>query len=128
MNLTPRQLCRQRPALGLALLVGVLVLIGTLVDAEAQLLHLLIEFCQVCVQRLVEQALLLGRQGAGKALAGGGELQPLEHRHLVGELVDQRLLEADLAVFRFQLAQQCEHCLPRLRVYGFELLRTDHGG
>jgi hypothetical protein len=38
------------------------------------------------------EALLLGVEGLGL----GGELQPLEHRHLVGELVDGGLLEGDL--------------------------------
>ena len=44
---------------------------------------------QVGVDRLFQQALLLG----GEGLALGGELQPLEHRHLVRELVDGGLLE-----------------------------------
>ena len=51
---------------------------------------------QVGVDRLFEQALLLGVEGLGL----GGELQPLEHRHLVRELVDGGLLEGDLAILR----------------------------
>ena len=48
---------------------------------------------QIGVQRLFDQALLLGRERLGL----GGELQPLEHGHLVRELVDGGLLEGDLA-------------------------------
>ena len=48
---------------------------------------------QIGVDGLFEQALLLGVE----ALGCGRELQPLEHRHLVGELVDDGLLERDLA-------------------------------
>jgi len=44
---------------------------------------------QVAVQRLIQQALLLGVE----ALALGCELQPLENGVLVGELVDDGLLE-----------------------------------
>ena len=51
---------------------------------------------QVGVDRLFEQALLLGAEG----LALGGELQPLEHRHLVRELVDDGLLEGRISVIR----------------------------
>ena len=67
--------------------------------------------------RLFEQALLLGVEG----LALGGELQPLEHRHLVRELVDGGLLERDLVVASFDrdlvggdLAHQRVHHLAQL--------------
>ena len=48
----------------------------------------------VGVDGLFEQALLL----SAEVLALGGELQHLEHRHLVRDLVDRRPLERDLAV------------------------------
>jgi hypothetical protein len=43
---------------------------------------------EILVDRLLKQAFLFGAEG----LAPGGELQPLEHRHLVRELVDRGLL------------------------------------
>ena len=43
----------------------------------------------------------------------GGELQPLEHRHLVRELVDERLLEGDLGVALLRPALQQLHGLPQ---------------
>jgi len=90
-------------------------------------LQLAVELMDVGVQRLLQQAALLAREGAGEALTGGGELQPLEDRHLVRELVDQRLLEGDLGVTLLDLRQQRLHGLPRLRVQGVQLLCTDHG-
>jgi hypothetical protein len=53
---------------------------------------------QVGIQRLLDQALLLGREGLGVLLTLGRELQPLEHGHLVRELVDGGLLEGDFAL------------------------------
>jgi hypothetical protein len=55
---------------------------------------------QVRIERLFEQALLLGVVG----LALGGELQPLEDRVLVRELGDDGLLEGHLALTP---VQQC---------------------
>jgi hypothetical protein len=45
----------------------------------------------------------------------------------VRELVDQRLLEGDLGVTLLDFCEQRLHGLPRLRVQGIQLLRTDHG-
>jgi hypothetical protein len=74
-------------------------------------LQLAVELMDVGVQRLLQQAPLLGREGAGEALAGGGELHPLEDRHLVRELVDERLLEGDLGVTLLDLASSdCTAC------------------
>ena len=71
--------------------------------------------------RLFQQALLLGVVG----LALGGELQPLEHRHLVRELVDDRLLEGDLATCaaRPQLATAAQ----LLRIQRVDVVFGDHG-
>lgn len=77
-------------------------------------------------------------QRTGEAFAGGGELQALEYRHFVRELVDHGLLECGLV---FALGNQCVFCpqsrivlgqqvlqqLLHLRVQRFQLLRADHG-
>ena len=56
----------------------------------------------VGVDRFLEQAALLGRV----ALRLGGELQPLEHRHLVRHLLDEQLHGRDLALaMREEFAQ-----------------------
>jgi hypothetical protein len=57
---------RQRRALE-RLLLGLVLVAGL----GALALDLTVEFSKVGVQRLFEQALLFGRQGAGEALAGG---------------------------------------------------------
>jgi len=54
---------------------------------------------EVGVDRLVQQALLLGVEG----FRLGSELQPLEYSHLVCELVDGRLLERDLVIATLDL-------------------------
>jgi hypothetical protein len=72
---------------------------------------------QVGIQRLFDQALLLGAVGLGLR----GELQPLEHGHLVRELVDQRALV-------MQLDSQPLHCLAQLGlIESVEVVRGDHG-
>ncbi len=121
-HVATRQVGGKRRALGRLLLVLVL-LVGLL----AMALQLAVELVDVGVQRLLQQASLLGREGAGEALAGGGELHPLEDRHLVRELVDERLLEGELVVTLLDLGEQRLHGLPHLRVQGVQLLRTDHG-
>ena len=60
---------------------------------RGELLNLVADRLQVGVQRLVEQASLLG----AVALGLRGELQPLEQRVLVSELVDEGLLVPDLS-------------------------------
>jgi hypothetical protein len=138
MDLAPRQVRRQRLALGLVLLALVLLVGPDLVELGLQRR-------QVGIDRLFQQALLLGVEGLGL----GSELQPLEHRHLVVDLVDQRLLEGDLAIATFDLgiaalnlgavlrdhgllarhlAHQGAHDLAQLlRVELVELRRIDHG-
>lgn len=59
-----------------------------------ELFQLTLHRCQVSIDGLFQQALLLDIEGFGL----GGELQPLEHGHLVRELVDGGLLECDLVV------------------------------
>ena len=71
---------------------------------------------QIHVQRLFQQALLLG----GVGLALGGELQPLEDRVLVRELVDDGLLERDLRPCRAYGVAQL------LGIEGVEVV-GDHG-
>jgi hypothetical protein len=71
---------------------------------------------QVAVQRLLQQALLLGAVG----LTLGGELQPLEDRVLVRELVDDRLLEGHLGTRGPQCLAQLFR-VQRVEVFG------DHG-
>lgn len=131
-HVAPWQVWRQRLTLCLFLLV-----ISAL-GVQAEWVDLLLEFSQVAVQCFFEQAALLGRQGAGKPFAGGGELQALEYRHFVRELVDHRLFECSIMLalsnqrvlrselrimFGLQVLQQLLH----LRVQRNELLRTDHG-
>ena len=78
-----------------------------------------------------QQALLLGIEG----FRLGGELQSLEHGHLVRELVDGRLLERDLVVAACDLelvvcgpSPQGEDQLAQLlRVQVVKVGRVDHG-
>jgi hypothetical protein len=65
----------------------------------------------VGIECLEQQALLL----TGIGFAGSGELEPLEDGHLVGELVDQRLLAAHLP------QQPAGKLLELLRVEGVEV-------
>ena len=58
----------------------------------SRLVELGLRGSEVDVDRLFEQAALLGREVLGL----GGELQSLEHRHLVRDLVDHLLLEGEL--------------------------------
>ena len=89
-NLAPRELRRQRLALGYSCICGLLCWRLALFFLGLQRLDQLGQFLQVSVGVILEQAPLLGVE----ALGFGGELQPLDHRHLVGEFVDQRLFEA----------------------------------
>jgi hypothetical protein len=110
-DLAARQVRGQLLALGLLLLVARLG--GRLLGG----LDLGGHGSQVHVQRLFEQALLLGCERFGL----GRELQPLEHGVLVRELVDQRALV-------MQLDLQPLHCLAQLRlIEGVEVVRGDHG-
>jgi hypothetical protein len=70
-------------------------------DRGARLFELVAERLEVGVDRLLQQALLLGVEG----FAAGGKLQPLEHRHLVRELVDGGLLVAQLNLLRAHRGQ-----------------------
>ena len=92
MDLAARQVRGQRLALGLLLVAAGLVRRRGLLDLGGQR-------GQVGVHGLFEQALLLGVEGLGL----GGELQPLQDRDLVGELVDGGLLEGDLAIVALDL-------------------------
>ena len=85
MNLAARQAGRQRLAPGL-------VLLTRRGRGGGELLNLVADRLQIGVQRLVQQASLLG----AVALGLRGELQPLEQCVLVGELVDEGLLVPNL--------------------------------
>ena len=137
VHLAARQVGRQRLPLGLFLLVLSLVLL-----VQVKLLDLARQLGDVGIQCLVQQALLLGTHAGAELLAGGGELQPLQHRHLVGELVDERLLERDLArvaldqrvlgadllvLGRHVGQQRPQHRPQLLRIERVQLLRGDHG-
>jgi hypothetical protein len=98
-DIAPGQVRRQLLALGLLFVLG--RGLAGLVE-----LDLGCECSQVGIQRLFDEAFLLGAVGLGLR----GELQPLEHGHLVRELVDGGLLEGDLA-----------------RLPGDELLRAAQG-
>jgi len=108
-----RQLLALRCALlALALLVG------------RDLVELGLQRRQVGIDGLFEQAPLLGVEG----LAPGGELQPLEHGHLVRDLVDRGLLERDLAVLGDDGAQQrADHLAQLRRVQLAQVRGVDHG-
>jgi hypothetical protein len=86
VNLPARQVRGQLLALGLLLFFG--RGLGRLVNFD-----LGSDCSQVGIQRLFDQAFLLGAVGLGLR----SELQPLEHGHLVCELVDGGLLEGNLA-------------------------------
>ncbi|MCY1556410.1 hypothetical protein D9M68_931560 [compost metagenome] len=96
-----------------------------------EVLQLTLHRCQVGVDGLFQQALLFGVEGFGL----GGELQPLEHGHLVRELVDGGLLERDLVVATCDLelvgcspSPQGEDQLAQLlRVQVVKVGRVDHG-
>ena len=123
VDLPARQALRQRLALWLLLVVLVLRRRGCLLDLGGQ-------GGQVGVDGFFQQALLLGVEGLGL----GRELQPLQDRHLVGELVDEGLLEGDLAILALDLgrlichrAGQREHRLAQLlRVQLAEVRGVDH--
>jgi hypothetical protein len=118
-----RQVSRQRGALGL-------LLVGVVLRSRLALLDLLRQRGQVGVDGLFDQAFLFGVEG----FALGGKLQALEHRHLVRELVDRRLLERDVVLaalddlaLGLHFAQQRAHCLAQLlRAERFELCVVDH--
>ena len=82
VHIPARQVRGQRLALG-----GLLVLLALVTAAGP--LDLTDGLGDVGVERLLQQAFLLGAQARTELLAGGGELQPLEHGQLVGELVHQ---------------------------------------
>ena len=127
VNIPARQVRGQRLALG-----GLLVLLALVTAAGP--LDLTDGLGDVGVQRLLQQALLLGAQACTELLAGGGELQPLEHGELVSELVHQCLLERHFPrltgqqfVLDLHLGHQAQQCLAHLlRVQGVELLGGDH--
>ena len=124
VDLAPWQVGGQLLALGLLLVLRRLLL-------AAQALEFLGQRCQVGVDGLLDQAILLGVEG----FALGRELQPLEHGHLVGELVDDGLLERRLALVAFDelvldrhLGHQPQQCLAHLlRIELVEVLWGDHG-
>ena len=117
VDLAARQVRRQRLSLGLLLLAFALIVGPDLVEFGLQR-------CQVGVDGLFEQPLLLGVEG----LAPGSELQPLEHGHLVRDLVDHGLLERDLSVLGDDGAHQRTNHLAQLwRVELVQLRRVDHG-
>lgn len=68
------------------------VLIGRFLCRGLKLLGLAGQGLKVFVNGLFAQALLLGAE----ALGGGSKLQPLEHRHLMGELGVERFGVTDL--------------------------------
>jgi hypothetical protein len=110
-----RQVTRQYGALGLLLIALVLV--------RCALLDLQSQRRQVGVDGLFDEALLLSVEGLGL----GRELQPLEHRHLVGELVDGGLLEGDLGALAGHVGEQCANGISQL--VGTERVEVggDHG-
>ena len=117
LELAARPVRRKLLALGLLLLSRVLL-------AGQDLVELGLQRRLVGVDGLFEQALLLGVEG----LALCGELQPLEHGHLVRDLVDRGLLERDLSVLGDDGAHQRTDYLAQLRrVELVELRRVDHG-
>jgi hypothetical protein len=75
---------------------------------------------RVAVQGLFQQALLLSVVGLAVLLTSGRELQPLEDRVLVRELVDDRLLERHLGTRDTQCPAQLLR-IQRVEVFG------DHG-
>lgn len=122
-DLAAQQVLGQLRTLGLALLT-----LGRRLGR--QLLEFALQRLQVGIDRLFEQALLLGVE----VLAPGGELQPLEHRHLVRDPVDRGLLERDLAVAALDLGvlhgklihQRAHDLAQLLRIQGLELCFVDH--
>ena len=60
--------------------------------------NLTCDFGNVRLQSLLQQACLLSAQTRAELLARDSELLPLEHRQLVGKLVDDGLLESRLAL------------------------------
>lgn len=124
VDLPARQVRRQCLAFGLLLLA----LRGR---HGREFLQLTLHRRQVSVDGLFQQALLLGIEGLGL----GGELQSLEHGHLVRELVDGGLLERDLVVATSELKlvgcrpspQAEDHLAQLLRVQVVKVGRVDHG-
>lgn len=86
---------------------------------------------EVGVDRLFQQALLFSVEG----FRLGGKLQPLEHSHLMRELVDGGLLERDLVVTACDLelvgrgfsSEREDHLAQLLRVQVVKVGRVDHG-
>jgi len=112
-------------ALGLALLAAVLGDRNHSLDLAGKRLEILVD-------GFFEQALLL----RAEAFAGGSELQSLQHRHLVRELVDHGLLEHhgafmasnELGLER-DLRSRGAPCLAQLlRVPRVDVVVCDHGG
>ncbi len=85
-DLAPRQVRRQHLTLRLLLRCACRVV-------RLRCFHLAGQTLEILFDRLFQQASLL----SGEGLAAGGELQPLEYRHLVGKLVDGGLLISHLA-------------------------------
>ena len=109
-NLAARQVRRQRLALGGLPVLGCRLLRLLGLDLQGQRR-------QVGVDGLVQQALLLGVVGLGL----GRELQPLEHRHLVRELLDGGLLVPHLG------DQPCRQFTQLRLAQGIDGGDVDHG-
>ena len=109
-----RQIGRQRDTLGL-LLVARVPAWRTLLDLQGQRR-------QVGVDGLLNEALLLGVERLGL----GRELQPLEYRHLMGELVDRGLLEGDLGALAVRVSHQRANRISQL-VRAERVEVGDHG-
>jgi hypothetical protein len=130
VNIAARQVCRQGFAPGAWLVLVVLVVRALDVDT----LDLALRVGDVSVQRVLQQALLLGAETGTELLAGGGELQPLQDRQLVGEFVHQSLLERHLTplalkqrVLGRHLRHQAQQCLAHLLwVKAVEVLGGNH--
>ena len=95
-DLAARQVRRQRLALRLFLRSRRRLRGGPLAR------QLVAQRLQIGVDRLLQEAFLLGVERFAVSLTAGGEPQPLEHRHLVRELVDGGLLEHQLPLLRLQ--------------------------
>jgi hypothetical protein len=116
---------RQCLALGLSFLAAVLGRWNQPLDLASKRL-------EVLVDGFFQQALLL----RAEALASGGELQSLEDRHLVRELVDHGLLERhgafmarDELGLEHNLRSRGAQCLAQLlRVQRVDVVVCDHGG
>jgi hypothetical protein len=78
---------------------------------------------QILIEGVLKEAALL----SAERLAAGSELHALEHGVLEGELVEQRLLVAQLCRLLLQLAHQAQHQLARALVHALQIHRFVHG-